>query len=283
MKKFLASVLVFFSFLAIHFTIPRSTKAQETNFNCEILSLTPSDNSGLNFDFEARACSGSDAIGRAFSVRYFDTNGTEFDFDAQNQGVPGPGGRITASVGFVQNGSYEVFLAMHDGANTFSDYTIIGTVTVEITSGEDPDVPVEDIMLGCGSPCSEGSTCNNCPSFCEAVGQDQLGIWTCGGVSPLCPNNTYGVAGIDTAIGCLPIESHTTTSLFLLQYSVGIGGGISLLILAIGSYRVMVSRGSPDTLQSGRELITAAIGGIALLIFSAIIVRFILFEVLQIV
>lgn len=89
-----------------------------------------------------------------------------------------------------------------------------------------------------------------------------------------CPD---GTTGIDTAIGCVPLTDTAGKSnqnalfAFFLQWGLGIAGGIAFLLIIYASFQIMTSSGDPKKLQAGKELLTAAISGVVLLIFSTFI------------
>jgi hypothetical protein len=77
-----------------------------------------------------------------------------------------------------------------------------------------------------------------------------------------------------TAIGCVP----STVNGFvqkLLPFAMGLGGGIAFLLMLFGALQIMTSAGNPDKLNAGRELVTSAIVGLMLIIFSIFILRLI--------
>ncbi len=90
------------------------------------------------------------------------------------------------------------------------------------------------------------------------------------------PNPIY------TALGCLDVYNFTATSSFLTKLGLGIGGGLSLLLMGIAGILISTSAGNPQRLQAGQELLTAAIAGLMLVIFSAFILRVLGVEVLGI-
>ena len=86
-----------------------------------------------------------------------------------------------------------------------------------------------------------------------------------------CGNNS-----IDTAIGCIPVLGGQQGFLtFILGWAIGIGGGIAFLLIVYAGFIIMTSSGNPDRLKAGQELLTSAISGIVLLIFSVFILNFI--------
>lgn len=86
---------------------------------------------------------------------------------------------------------------------------------------------------------------------------------------------------IDTAIGCIPIEQQGMIT-FLLRWAIGIAGGIAFILIIIASFQIMTSQGDPKRLQAGKELLSSAIMGLILLIFSAFILRVIGVDILGI-
>ncbi len=103
-------------------------------------------------------------------------------------------------------------------------------------------------------PCNIGSVVQNNPSKCEAV---------------------------DTAIGNIPIDPlGFIMKLFTIGLSVaGIG---ALILIIVSGYRILMSRGNPDTIKSARETLTSAIVGLIFLIFSIVILSVIAGDILKI-
>ena len=99
-----------------------------------------------------------------------------------------------------------------------------------------------------------------------------------GGIDVKCTGDN---TGINTAIGCIHVLG--TPEAFLadiLKWAVGIGGGIAFLLVLYASFMIMTSTGNPDRLKAGQELLTSAISGLILLIFSIFILRFIGVDIL---
>jgi len=91
-----------------------------------------------------------------------------------------------------------------------------------------------------------------------------------------------GGKGIETAIGCINVL--TDQNVFLgqiLQWAVGIGGGIAFLLIVYAGFMVMTAAGDPERLKAGQELLTSAISGLILLVFSIFILRFIGIDILK--
>lgn len=90
-----------------------------------------------------------------------------------------------------------------------------------------------------------------------------------------------GSGGIDTAIGCLNVLSSPEDFLGqLLGWGVGVGSGIAFILIVYAGFMIMTSAGNPERLKAGQELLTSAISGLILLIFSIFALRFIGMDIL---
>lgn len=90
-----------------------------------------------------------------------------------------------------------------------------------------------------------------------------------------------GAAGAWTAIGCIP----TDPSLFietLLRFAIGIAGGIAFLLILFGGFQMMTSAGNPERLNGGKELVSSAVTGLLLIIFSIFLLKVIGVDILGI-
>ncbi|KKS78244.1 MAG: hypothetical protein UV74_C0001G0091 [Candidatus Woesebacteria bacterium GW2011_GWB1_43_14] len=87
--------------------------------------------------------------------------------------------------------------------------------------------------------------------------------------------------GINTAIGCIPLSAEGMAGYFLAR-GIAIAGGIAFLLSVYGGYVIMTSQGDPGRMESGKSLLTAAISGLLLLIFSVFIIRLLGFQILNI-
>lgn len=77
-----------------------------------------------------------------------------------------------------------------------------------------------------------------------------------------------------TAFGCMDANPSTIIS-SLIMFAIGLAGGIAFLLILFGGFSMMTSAGNPERLNSGRELVTAALSGLILIIFSIFILRLI--------
>ena len=87
--------------------------------------------------------------------------------------------------------------------------------------------------------------------------------------------------GVWTAIGCIPA---TPQGLFEKVFSLGVGvaGGISFLLILFGGFQILVSAGNPEQLNEGQELISSAVAGLLLIIFSVFLLKLIGYDILRI-
>lgn len=99
---------------------------------------------------------------------------------------------------------------------------------------------------------------------------------------PGCSSGTsyYGYSGVKTALGCLPTDPQYFINL-ATPWAVGIGAGIAFLLGVFGAIMIVLSAGNPEKMQAGKEMITSAIGGIILIVFSVFILRVIGVDVLK--
>lgn len=119
--------------------------------------------------------------------------------------------------------------------------------------------------------CPEGKICddNKCVVWEEFTLKENF---------PTCSTNNG--EGIDTAIGCIPIENSNALIGFILKWAIGVGGGVAFLLIVLAGFQITTSAGNPDKLKAGQELMTSAIAGLILLIFSVFILRIIGVDIL---
>ncbi len=90
-----------------------------------------------------------------------------------------------------------------------------------------------------------------------------------------------GGTGINTAIGCVGVLGGTDQFLGgLLRWAIGVGGGIAFLLILYAGFMIMTSAGDPTRLKAGQELLTSAISGLILLVFSIFVLKFIGVDIL---
>lgn len=121
-----------------------------------------------------------------------------------------------------------------------------------------------------------GQTLNCVNAYC-VITPTNIGIFTTGSSTCL----TNNLVGIDTAIGCIPVEDTTAFVTFLLRWAVGIGGGIAFILLVVSGFMIMTGSGNPEKVQAGKELTTSAIMGLIMIIFSVFILKVIGVDILK--
>lgn len=164
--------------------------------------------------------------------------------------------------------------------------------------GIKPGAP-ENLKPGLGEPCATSKgwpgTCTkniNCPQSRKGIAYDQTACKAggcCGAEAGVSINKVCDFAGSKsgecdtcmgsgtaawTALGCI----QTDPSLFIgkiLQIGIGIGGGIAFLLILFGGFQILMSAGNPEKLNAGKELITSAVTGLLIIIFSIFILRLI--------
>lgn len=88
-------------------------------------------------------------------------------------------------------------------------------------------------------------------------------------------------AGIQTAIGCVPIETPEEFLGFLVRWAVGVGAGISFLLIIFAGFQIMTASGDPEKLKAGQEIMSSAIAGLVLIILSVFIIEVIGVDILK--
>lgn len=102
-------------------------------------------------------------------------------------------------------------------------------------------------------------------NICSPVGSDALR-----GVCEKCFNDN----GTWTAIGCIKTDPNDFLGK-ILGLGIGIAGGIAFILILFGGLQIMTSAGNPEQLNAGQELISSAVAGLLLIIFSIFLLKFI--------
>lgn len=95
------------------------------------------------------------------------------------------------------------------------------------------------------------------------------------------PAGSCGDGAIYTAIGCIPYNNMSSFMGFVLGWGIGIGGGIAFLLIIFAGFQILTSSGDPTRLKAGQELLTSAITGLIMLVFSVYILRLIGVNILR--
>jgi len=98
------------------------------------------------------------------------------------------------------------------------------------------------------------------------------------GISTSC-TTTYGDGSI-TGLGCIPTDPGNLAK-WILSKAILMGGGIAFLLSLFGGITIILAAGNPEKISQGKEIITSAISGILLIIFSVFLLRLIGVDILQ--
>lgn len=85
-----------------------------------------------------------------------------------------------------------------------------------------------------------------------------------------------------TAFGCIPIGNMNLVIAFIYSAGIRIAGGVAFIIIVLASIQILTSKGDPEKLSSGRQMLNSAIIGLLLLVFSIVLLRVIGQDVLGI-
>ena len=89
-----------------------------------------------------------------------------------------------------------------------------------------------------------------------------------------------GESGINTALGCIPVNDTQALVTWFFRNFMGIAGGIALLLMIYGAFQIITSGGDPEKVSNGKSFITSAISGLLFMIFSLFLLRFIGVDIL---
>ena len=98
---------------------------------------------------------------------------------------------------------------------------------------------------------------------------------------PSCTPNGFPPPGVQTALGCIPVQTNLFVQ-WLLPYLFGIAGGISFLLMVSGFIQMTMSSGDPKAVQAAQETVTSAIIGLIVSIFALFLLRLIAVDILHI-
>jgi len=123
--------------------------------------------------------------------------------------------------------------------------------------------------------CSNELAVKNLPCVCPVATPVLTPIY------PRDPLSGCGQNEITTAVGCIPADDLTELAEFLIKWAVGIGGGIAFLLMIYAGFLITTSGGDAKKVQGGRELLTAAIAGLMMLLFSTFILEMVGIRILH--
>lgn len=283
-------VLYFLAFVLFFFlSVPPNLLAQGQQ--CSNATLRP--NSGLAnevYEFSAQ-CSGY-PVGRTLHVVVQQPDGQYQDF---RQVLVNADGAVTTDVRVSGDtiGAYNVLLV----DLSVSPEIVLATVVLTINAPQSGEIGT---AVCCSANSSNpGAFCplflnspenlvscavtnpDDCPSICPAIsgasicgGTGNTLLYCAGGGShPALCEQGRGI-GIESAIGCIPFETPESTTAFFIRWSLGVGGGIALFLIALSGIKIATTKGDPKRLQEARDTLTASITGLVLILLSVYLVRF---------
>lgn len=89
-----------------------------------------------------------------------------------------------------------------------------------------------------------------------------------------------GEGKIWTSLGCV-LTSNEGLAQSLAGFGFTIAGGIAILLMLFGAFKVTTAASNPQNLQVGREIISAAIVGLLFIVLSVVILQLIGVQVLR--
>jgi hypothetical protein len=89
-------------------------------------------------------------------------------------------------------------------------------------------------------------------------------------------------AGAWTAFGCIEASNGSFFFSKVLTIGIGIGGGLAFLLILLGGFQILISAGNPEQMNAGKEMVTSAIAGLLLIVFSVFLLRLIGYNILGI-
>jgi len=96
------------------------------------------------------------------------------------------------------------------------------------------------------------------------------------------PTSDPSTGELYTAIGCIPVDDVTAFVRVILPVLLSLGGGVSFLLIIYASFMIKTSAGDPRKMQLGKELLTASLAGLTLVIFAVFVLRIVVQEVLRV-
>jgi len=191
------------------------------------------------------------------------------------------------------SGNVSCLLACGPPQGTYTLTARSGSIncSLNINALNEPGVPCTGVSTGQAGYCVAGFICpqnyypdGKHPQVCNIDGQMccVYGLGYSDIETPIfCKGNNAGdtttvnTGKLATAIGCIPIRGGQEMTAFILGWAIGIAGGIAFILIIVAAFQIITSSGDPKKLQAGRELLTSAIAGLLLLIFSVFILRII--------
>ncbi|MCL4366739.1 hypothetical protein M1563_01070 [Patescibacteria group bacterium] len=95
------------------------------------------------------------------------------------------------------------------------------------------------------------------------------------------PFPVLAAGDVDTAFGPIPTDP-TGFVQTILKFAIAVGGGVALILMALGAIQMITSTGNPEAVKKGQEQFTSAIIGLLFIIFSVMLLQIIGVSILNI-
>ena len=90
----------------------------------------------------------------------------------------------------------------------------------------------------------------------------------------------FAGGGVWTGIGCIKVSEGSFIQ-SLMSIGLGIAGGFALLCIIYSAFVIQTSQGNTERVKRGRDMLTACITGLLIIIFSLFILKFIGYDILR--
>lgn len=92
-------------------------------------------------------------------------------------------------------------------------------------------------------------------------------------VTPVFAQSAFcGDGKINTALGCINVGGIEAFEA-IINWAVGIGGGITFIIIILAALQITTAAGDPKRVKAGQELLTAALSGLLLIVFAVVLLN----------
>lgn len=116
-------------------------------------------------------------------------------------------------------------------------------------------------------------------SVTAVITTESFNVGANGSITPL-PEESVAVVTGPVELGGDAVTPSKGVSVAILNFGLGVGGGLAFLLMVFGAYRLIFAGGNPDSIQQGKEVITSAIAGLIVIVFAVFILRFLGFTIL---
>lgn len=119
--------------------------------------------------------------------------------------------------------------------------------------------------------------------YADAVVDQSVGEAACKSVTTqngAC-KSCFDGGGAWTALGCFGGETPNDFIASFIRLGTGLGGGVAFLLILVSGFQRITSAGNPEKLHEAKDLMTAAISGLLLIIFSIFLLRLVGVDILQ--